>query len=223
VKIGIIGTGRIGGGIARQLAGAGHELKLSFSRDQGKLENVAHELGPIASVGTPAEAVGFGDVVVISVPWSVLPQALEQAGSLAGKIVIDTTNQFGAPPLPPEGETAAHFNAARMPEARYTKSFNTLTSAFQAEAAGREGGERVVQWLCGDDAEAKEVVAGLIKDAGFVPVDLGGTVECSVMEAPRREGAVYGEEYRLTDAEAVAEAVRAGRAIPPTPRYGSAG
>jgi 8-hydroxy-5-deazaflavin:NADPH oxidoreductase len=223
VKIGIIGTGRIGGGIARQLAGAGHELKLSFSRDHGKLENVAHELGPAASVGIPAEAVDFGDVIVISVPWSVLPQALEQAGSLAGKIVIDTTNQFGAPPLPREGETAAHFNAARMPGARYTKSFNTLTSAFQAEAAGREGEERVVQWLCGDDAEAKEIVAGLIEDAGFVPVDLGGTAECSVMEAPRREGAVYGEEYRLTDAEAVVDAVRSGRAIPPTPRYRSAG
>jgi 8-hydroxy-5-deazaflavin:NADPH oxidoreductase len=223
VKIGIIGTGRIGGGIARQLAGAGHELRLSFSRDRGKLEDLANELGPAASVGTPAEAVDFGEVVVISVPWSVLPQALEQAGSLAGKIVIDTTNQFGAPPLPPEGETAAHFNAARMPGARYTKSFNTLTSAFQAEAAGREGEERVVQWLCGDDAEATEIVAGLIASAGFVPVDLGGTAECSVMEAPRRAGAVYGEEYRLTDAEAVVDAVRSGRAIPPTPQYRSVG
>jgi 8-hydroxy-5-deazaflavin:NADPH oxidoreductase len=223
VKIGIIGTGRIGGGLARQLAGAGHELKLSFSRDPGRLEELARELGAGASVGTPAEAVDFGEVIVISVPWGVLPQALEQAGSLAGKIVIDTTNQFGPPPLPPKGETAAHFNAARMPGARYTKCFNTLTSAFQAEAAGRQGEERVVQWLCGDDAKAKEIAAGLVEDAGFVPVDLGGTAECSVMEAPRRDGAVYGEEYRASDARAVVEAVRAGRAIPPTPRYRSPG
>jgi predicted dinucleotide-binding enzyme len=223
VKIGIIGTGRIGGGLARQLAGAGHELKLSFSRDPGKLSELARELGAGASVGTPAEAVDFGEVVVISVPWGVLPQALEQAGSLAGKIVIDTTNQFGAPPLPPKGETAAHFNSARMPGARYTKCFNTLTSAFQAEAAGRQGEERVVQWLCGDDAKAKEIVAGLVEDAGFVPVDLGGTAECSVMEAPRRDGAVYGEEYHASDARAVVDAARAGRTIPPTPRYGSAG
>lgn len=63
MKIGIIGTGRIGGGIARQLAGAGHQLKLSFGRVQGKLENLARELGPAASVVTPAEAVDFGDVV----------------------------------------------------------------------------------------------------------------------------------------------------------------
>jgi predicted dinucleotide-binding enzyme len=223
VKIGIIGTGRIGGGLARQLAGAGHELRLSFSRDPGKLAELARELGAGASVGTPAEAVDFGEVIVISVPWGVLQRALEQTGSLAGKIVIDTTNQFGAPPLPPEGETAAHFNAARMPGARYTKCFNTLTSAFQAEAAGRQGEERVVQWLCGDDAKAKEIVAGLVEDAGFVPVDLGGTAECSVMEAPRRDGAVYGEEYRASDARAVVDAVRAGRAIPPTPRYRSAG
>jgi 8-hydroxy-5-deazaflavin:NADPH oxidoreductase len=218
VKVGIIGAGRIGGGLARQLASAGHQLKLSFSRDQARLESFARELGSDASAGTPVEAVAFGEVIVISVPWSALPEALEQAGSLAGKVVIDTTNQFGAPPLPPEGESAAHFNAARMPGARYTKSFNTLTSAFQAEAAGRTGEERVVQWLCGDDPEAKEIVAGLIEDAGFVPVDLGGIADCAVMEAPRRDGAVYGEEYRAADAQAVVEAVRDGRSLPPTPR-----
>ena len=139
--------------------------------------------------------------------------------SLAGKIVIDTTNQFGAPPLPAVGETAAHFNVGRLPGARYTKSFNTLTSAFQAQAASRPGDEKIVQWLCGDDAEAKQVVAGLITDAGFVPVDLGGTADCAVMEAPRRPGAVYGEEYRAADAQAVVEAVRTGRPIPPTPHY----
>jgi len=222
VKIGIIGAGRIGGGLARQLAGAGHQLLLSFSRDRAALDELAIRLGPSAGTGSPPDSVAFGEVVVISVPWSVLPQALEQAGPLDGKIVIDTTNQFGGPPLPAEGQTAAAFNAARMPGARYTKSFNTLTSAFQAEAAGRTGDERVVQWLCGDDAAAKEVVAGLIRDAGFVPVDLGGTAGCAVMEAPRRPGAVYGEEYRLADATAVVDAVRAGRPIPPTPRYGPA-
>lgn len=219
MKIGIVGAGRIGGGIARQLGAAGHELKLSFSRDPARLDALAREIGPLASAGTPAEAVAFGEVVVISTPWSLLPDALAQAGSLAGKIVIDTTNQFGAPPLPAEGETAAHLNAARMAGARYTKSFNTLTSAFQAAAAGRRGDARVVQWLCGDDAEAKRIVAGLIEDAGFVPVDIGGTAGCAVMEMPRRAGAVYGEEYRAVDAGAVVEAVRAGRPIPPTPRY----
>jgi predicted dinucleotide-binding enzyme len=220
VKIGIIGSGRIGGGVARQLAGAGHQVLLSFSRDRSALQELASQIGSSASVGSPADAVAFGEVVVISVPWDVLPQALQQAGSLDGKIVIDTTNQFGGPPLPAEGQTAAQFNAQRMPGARYTKSFNTLTAAFQAETAGRSGEQKVVQWLCGDDEGAKNVVAGLIEDAGFVPVDLGGTAGCAVLEAPRRPGAVYGEEYHAADAQQVVDAVRAGRPIPPAPRYG---
>jgi predicted dinucleotide-binding enzyme len=114
VKIGFVGAGRIGGGIARQLAGAGHQVMLSFSRGQTVLEALATQIGPDATAGSPADAAGFGEVVVISVPWGVLPLALEQAGPLDGKIVIDTTNQFGAPPLPPAGQTAAAFNAARM-------------------------------------------------------------------------------------------------------------
>ncbi|WP_328406154.1 NADPH-dependent F420 reductase [Nocardia sp. NBC_00403] len=218
MKVGIVGAGHIGGGIARQLAAAGHELMLAFSRDQETLRALAASIGPTVTVGTPTEAVAFGEVVVISVPWPVLPEALPQLGSLAGKIVIDTTNQFGAP-QPPEGRTAAQFNAERMAGARYTKSFNTLTAAFQAQTATRTGDDRIVQWLCGDDAEAKSIVAGLITDAGFVPIDLGGTADAAVMEAPRRAGAVYGEEYRAADAMAVVDAVAEGKPIPATPSY----
>ena len=219
MKIGIVGAGRIGGNCARQFAKGGHEVKLSFSRDPGRLESLAAEIGERASVGTPSEATEFGEVVVLSVPWDLVDDALAQAGSLDGRIVIDTTNQYGRESLPGEGETAAHHNAARMHGARYTKSFNTLTSAFQAEVADRPESERAVQWVCGDDPSAKEVVMGLIADAGYAPVDLGGTAGCEAMEMPRREGAVYGEEYRLPDAERVVEAVRAGETIPPTPSF----
>jgi 8-hydroxy-5-deazaflavin:NADPH oxidoreductase len=219
MKIGIVGAGRIGGNCARQFAKVGHEVKLSFSRDPGRLESVAAEIGEQASVGAPSETTEFGEVVVLSVPWDLVDAALAQAGSLDGKIVIDTTNQYGSESLPAEGETAAHHNAARMPGARYTKSFNTLTAAFQAGVADRPESERVVQWVCGDDPEAKEVVMGLIADAGYAPMDLGGTAGCEVMEMPRREGAVYGEEYRMPEAEQVVEAVRAGEPIPPPPSY----
>jgi predicted dinucleotide-binding enzyme len=220
MRIGVIGAGRIGGNCARQAAKAGHEVMLSFARDPSSLDALAAELGPSASVGTPADAVAFADVVIFSVPWGAIPEALDQAGDLSGKLVIDTTNQFGSGPMPQAGQTAASFNAQRMSGARYVKSFNTLTSSFQAEAAERSGDERVVQWICGDDAEAKEVVAHLIEEMGYVPVDLGGTATCAVMEAPRRAGAVYGEEYRAADAQAVVDAVRSGTAIPPTPAYG---
>jgi len=212
MKIGVIGAGRIGGGIARQLAGAGHEV-LVAGREPERLAPLASEIG--GRTGTPAEAVAFADVVVLSVPSRALDDTLAEAGSLDGKIVIDTTNAFGDEL---EG-TQASRNAAKMPGARYTKSFNTLTSAFQAETAGRD--PRVVQWLCGDDADAKRVVAGLIEDAGFLPVDVGGTADAAVMESPRRPGAVYGEEYRAGDAQAVVDAVRAGREIPPVPDYGT--
>jgi 8-hydroxy-5-deazaflavin:NADPH oxidoreductase len=219
MKIGIIGAGRIGGNCARQAVKGGHQVMLSFGRDPAKLEQVASELGDQASTGTVADAVAFGDLVILSVPWGAIPQALEQAGGLKDKIVIDTTNQFGAGPKPQAGQTAAAFNAQRMPGARYVKSFNTLTSDFQEQAAGRALSGRVVQWICGDDPQAKELVAGLITDMGYLPVDLGGTATCAVMEAPRRPGAVYGEEYRAADAQAVVDAVGKQTPIPPTPNY----
>jgi predicted dinucleotide-binding enzyme len=220
MKVGIVGAGRIGGNCARQFAKGGHEVKLSFSRDPSRLETVAAEIGTRASVGTPAEATEFGEVVVFSVLWDSIDAALAEMGALDGKIVIDTSNQFGSVSLPAAGQTAAQHNAARMPGARYTKSFNTLTSGFQAKVADRTRDDRVVQWICGHDAEAKRLVADLITDAGYVPVDLGGTADCAVMEAPRRLGAVYGEEYRLADAAKVLDAIEAGRKIPPTPSYG---
>jgi 8-hydroxy-5-deazaflavin:NADPH oxidoreductase len=221
MRIGIIGSGRIGGNAGRLFAAAGHEVMFSGSSDPAKLEAAAAEAGPGARAGTPREAVEFGEVVMVAVPWRALDDVLAQAGRLDGTIVIDTTNQFGPGGLErlPEGRTAAQVNAARMPGARYTKSFNTLTAGFQRESAGREREERVALFVCGDDSAAKAVVSRLIDDIGFVAVDAGGTADAAVMEAPRREGAVYGEEYREAEARAAVEAARAGRPIPPTPVY----
>jgi 8-hydroxy-5-deazaflavin:NADPH oxidoreductase len=220
MKIGVIGAGHIGGNCARQAVKGGHEVMLSFARDTSKLGGLAAELGERASSGAVSDAVAFGEAVILAVPWGAIPEALEQAGDLGGKVLIDTTNQFGSGPMPEGGETAAAFNAQRTDGARYVKSFNTLTARFQEETAARTGPERVVQWVCGDDSQAKELVGGLIEDMGYVPVDLGGTRTCEVMEAPRRPGAVYGEEYRAADALAVVDAVRNGDPIPPTPQYG---
>ncbi len=218
MRIGIVGAGSIGGNCARQFSRGGHEVKLS-GRNPEKLEPLAEEIGEAASVGTPAEAAEFGEVVVVAVPWVAFDDAISSAGSLDGKIVIDTTNDYGRGDPTPEGQTQAQFHAGKLPEARYTKSFNTLTSGFQAEAAFRPEAERVAQWVCGDDVAAKQVVMGLIDDAGYAPVDVGRNDQAAVMESPRRPGAVYGEEYRLPDAEQVVQAVQAGEQIPPTPSY----
>jgi 8-hydroxy-5-deazaflavin:NADPH oxidoreductase len=217
MRVGIIGAGHIGGNVARRLALSGHQVTVSFARDRAGLAALATEIG-----GTAAEpaVAATAEVVVLSVPWGVIDQALQAAGPLGGRIVIDTTNQFGRGGwLDLGGRTGAWTNAHRMPGARYTKSFNTLTAGFQAAAATRAGADRVVQWIAGDDTEAKAVVASLVADAGYVPVDLAGIDDCAVMEAPRRPGAVYGEEYRAADAAAVVAAVRAGLPIPPCPVY----
>jgi 8-hydroxy-5-deazaflavin:NADPH oxidoreductase len=217
MRVGIIGAGRIGGNVATQLMPAGHEVTLSFARDEQKLRELAKDIGAV--VATPSDAAR-ADVVVLSVPWAVIDRALEQAGSLAGRIVIDTTNQFGREGVVElGGRTAARHNADRMPGARYTKSFNTLTAGFQADVANRRGDARVVQWIAGDDGDAKETVAGLIDDAGYVPIDLAGIDNCEIMEAPRRPGALYGEEYRRADVLAVVEALQAGQPIPSPPHY----
>jgi len=207
MRIGIVGAGRIGANAARLFAKAGHDVVLSFSRDQDRLAALAAELGGRA--GTPREAVDASEVVLFSVPWRIIDDVLQQTGSLEGRIVIDTTNQFGTGGWEDlGGRTAAQANAARMAGARYTKAFNTLTAGFQAEAAGRTGPDRVVMFLCGDDEEAKEIVSGLIDDAGFTPVDMGGTADAAPMEAPRRPGAVYGEEVHEDEARAFVEGLR---------------
>lgn len=210
MRIGIIGSGRIGGNAGRLFAQAGHEVLFSFSRDPAKLEELAANAGPNARSGTPAEAVAFGNVVMLSVPWPAIDEALLAAGSLVGKTVIDTTNQFGpdGPLTLPAGMTAAAFNARRMPGAQLVKAYNTLTAAFQAEAAGRSEAERVALFFAGEDSAAKATAAALIAESGFAPVDIGGWAEVRMMEAPRRPGSVYGEEYRPEAARRIAGAIR---------------
>jgi 8-hydroxy-5-deazaflavin:NADPH oxidoreductase len=219
VRIAIVGAGRIGGNAARLWSRAGHDVVICFSRHPAELGARAAELGGDVSAAAPADAVVDADVVMVAVPWSAIDQALEEVGSLAGKVVLDATNQFGPGPKPAEGQSVARFNSARMPGARYVRGFNTLTAGFQAEASGRPGDQRAVLFICGDYPAAKDIVAKLIDDAGLAAVDLGSTEVAQIMEAPRRRGSVYGEEYRLPEARAVADAVAHGREIPPTPDY----
>ena len=219
VRIAIVGAGRIGGNAARLWSRAGHDVVICFSRNPAQLAPRAGALGARDSAATPGHAGPTADVVMLAVAWVAIDQALEELGSLAGSVVVDATNPYGPGPQPAPGQTVAEFNSARRPGARYVRGFNTLTSGCQARAANRTGVQRAVLFICGDYPAAKDAVAKLIEDAGFAAVDLGSTAHAAVMEAPRRAGSVYGEEYRLPQAQAVAHALREGHPIPPTPRY----
>jgi hypothetical protein len=208
VRIAVVGAGRIGGNLARLWSRAGHDVVITFSRDADGLPARAATLGEHVSAATPAHAASSADVVVLATPWAAIDEALAQLGPLAGKIVIDATNQFGAGDKPAPGQTVAQYNSARIPGGRYVRAFNTLTAGFQAQASGRPHDERVVMFFSGDFPEAKRVVAALIDDAGFAALDVGSAADAAIMEAPRRAGAVYGEEFGLAQAQAFLAAAR---------------
>jgi predicted dinucleotide-binding enzyme len=176
MRIGIIGAGRIGGNAGRLLEQAGHEVFLG-SRE------------------TLAEAASFSDVVMLSVPWTAVDEVLAKAGPLDGKVVIDTTNPYGSGGVQDlGGRSAGRVNSERMLGARIVRAFNTLTSGFQSDAAGRSGDDRVVMFLSGDDEEAKRLVGGLIDEIGFAPVDIGG----STRPSPTRRAATARSTARST-------------------------
>ena len=123
MRIGIIGSGRIGANAGRMFAGAGHQVMFSFSRDLTKLEALAESVGKNTSTGTPQEAVDFGEVLMLSAPRVAVAEALKATGPLDGKILIDATNQFTPEGLVeiPGRISAAEFNARRAKEARVVK------------------------------------------------------------------------------------------------------
>jgi 8-hydroxy-5-deazaflavin:NADPH oxidoreductase len=205
--VGIIGSGRIGGNAGTQLARAGHRVMFSFSRDQRSLDQLAATV-PNATSGSPREAVRFGDAVILAVPWGVVDDALEAAGSLDGQVVIDTTNQFGRDGLEtlPDGLPAIEFNERRMPGARLAKAFNTLTANFQRDVAEARIEGEVAMFYAAEDDEPAAAAATLVEGCGFVPARIDSWKAASIIEAPRRAGAVYGEAYRPGDARRIAAA-----------------
>jgi len=219
-RIAIVGAGRIGGNLARLYAAAGHDVTVSFAQDQDKLSALAAEIGAVAS--DPAPAVKQAEVVVLSVPWAVVDTAIEQAGgpgALAGKLVIDTTNQFGRTAhgfgvIDLGDSSAAAVNSAKVPQAIWVKAFNTLTAGFQASSAGRTGPDRVVIFYATDHDDTSPAVEGLINDAGFDPVRTG-TLARTEVGHQEPKGDLYGEEFHHQDAVA---AVARLRGTPPSGR-----
>jgi len=174
--VGIIGSGRLGGTVGTLWAKAGHPVLFS-SRNPERLKELVEAAGPNARAGTPAEAVAFGQALLVAVPYGALPQLGQDLGaSLAGKVVLDACNAVPARDgdvarLAAErgiGATSAGF----LPGARLVRAFNTLGARVLAEQAHRAG-DPVAIPLAGDDAGALEAAAALVRDAGFEPVVVG--------------------------------------------------
>jgi hypothetical protein len=176
MKIGIIGTGRIGGALARHWVDAGHEVLMS-SRHPEELVPLADELGSRAHVGTPREAAAFGQVVLVSVPYAAMPQiGSDYADELSGKIVLDTSNPVerrdGAMAVEALRKGSGIASAEFLPGTRLVRAFNCIPAASLANEANRAPA-RIAIPLAGDDAEALEVAQRLVREAGFDPVVVG--------------------------------------------------
>lgn len=175
MKIGFVGSGNIGTTLAKIWLASGHEVMLSFTRHPEELKQKAQDMG--AKSGTPQESVAFGDVVVLAVMYQILDKALKQAGSLNGKIVIDTNNSL-VPPDYQEFAVTGHDSVAeeiarKAEGAKVVKAFNTVGANILASDSRDFNGDMPVMFYCGDDIKAKQKVAPLIKDAGFEPIDIG--------------------------------------------------
>ena len=176
LKIGIIGTGHIGGTLATLWVGAGHEVLMS-SRHPQELQSLAHSLGPKAHVGTPLEAARFGEVVVISVPYGALPQiGRDLKSELAGKIVLDTGNPYperdGQMAVEARRKGTGVASAEYLPGVRLVRAFNAINSGDLRSEAHRKGAPVAIP-LAGDDSQALQVAEQLVRDAGFAPVVVG--------------------------------------------------
>jgi 8-hydroxy-5-deazaflavin:NADPH oxidoreductase len=176
MKIGVIGSGRIGSTLGALWVKAGHEVMFS-DRDAEQAKRVAAELGPRARTGTPREAAAFGNAVLIAVPYGALPAvSKEVGGELKGKVVIDPNN-----PVPSrDGELgaqakekgAAVSTAALLPGARLVRSFNAWGYNTMAREANRPA-PRMALPVAADDPAALKLGLQLVSDAGFDPVPAG--------------------------------------------------
>jgi predicted dinucleotide-binding enzyme len=177
LKIGVIGTGNIGGALATHWAKAGHELVIS-SRHPEELQELAQSLGPKVRVGTPREAAQFGEVILLSVPYKATPDiGRDLAGELRGKILLDTGNPYpfrdGAMAEDARKRGTGVTSKEFLPGVRLVRAFNAINWKNLANDGNRKP-ERLAIPLASDDSGALEVAQRLVRDAGFDPVVVGG-------------------------------------------------
>ena len=194
--VGFIGSGRIGGTVARLAVTAGHSVVLSNSRGPATLKDLVEELGPLARAATGEQAAEAGDIVVVSIPLeaylSVPPKPL------AGKVVIDTGNYYPdrdgqIPELDAGSVTSSELLRRHLAGSDVVKAFNNIFYRHLASLARPAGAaDRTFLPIAGDDPQAKAAVTAFLDSIGYSAVDAG-----SLADSWRQEPGtpVYGAPY----------------------------
>jgi 8-hydroxy-5-deazaflavin:NADPH oxidoreductase len=199
-RIGIIGSGHIGGTIGGLWVKAGHPVLFS-SRHPDELKEMVSGLGELAQAGTVDQAIAFSDVLFIAVPYAALPQiGRDHGAALKGKIVLDACNAVGSR----DGDTIADevehegigvVSQKYLPGARLVRAFNTLNYKVFASQANRPDPKLAVP-IAGDDPDAVQTAAALVRDAGFDPVVVGKLADAARFQ---RGAPGYGQEVSAAE------------------------
>jgi len=177
MRIGILGSGLMGGKLGTLFSRAGHEVVFSYARSRKKLEQLARDAGGVARAGPPREAAREADALLLGVHWSRVNDVLRQAGDLSGKLIVSCSlpmNEEDTELVVGRTASGAEKLARKVPRARVVSAFGTvpsevLFSVFEA----RNRAVRPSLVYCGDEVQAKNVAAALIRDVGFDPIDAG--------------------------------------------------
>ncbi len=182
MRIGILGSGFIGGPLGRLWAGAGHEVMFS-SRHPEKLVKLAEQAGSKAKTGTIEEAAEFGDVIMEAVPFLSIPDL--PSDLLAGKVVLSAANYYPSRDGHIElgGKTQSEWVASHLPGAKLVKAFNMMRAGEIERRANGEPFDPLAVFLASDDAEARTVAEQLVREAKFEPVFVGRLADSAVFQA----------------------------------------
>ncbi|MCW3037479.1 MAG: oxidoreductase coenzyme F420-dependent [Actinobacteria bacterium] len=194
--IGFIGSGRIGGTVARLATDAGYDVVLSNSRGPETLAELVEELGPHARAATPAEAAAAGDIVVVSIPLRAYESVPVEP--LAGKVVIDTNNYYpqrdgNIPELDEKSLTSSELLQRHLPTSKVVKAFNNIYFGHLGDLPRpADAPDRSALPIVGDDDDAKAAVADFLDAIGYDTVDVGSLAESGSCEPGTP---VYGVVY----------------------------
>ncbi len=175
LKIGTLGSGRVGSAIGRAWVKAGHEVMFSSINLEAD-KQLAASIGKGAYAGTPREAAAFGSVILVSVPYAAMPALGKDLGDLLkGKILIDTSNPIvardGDMAVAAREKGAGLASTEFLPGTRIVRAFNAIGAARMGDAMNNK--ERVGMPIAGDDAKAIEIASALVRDVGYEPVLVG--------------------------------------------------